>query len=307
MTKKHLLLALVLVVILVIARNRGPISLSSSSQEGSLLGGIMLQETSRGLDDIGYYDQKASAPSMIVADPMPTSPSAVPSPGDDIRLIKTGNLELVVSRVAESMDTIASIVKSKDGFIMDASQYESPEGTHFGSVTIRVPVVAFEETLAAVKSIASIVRTENISGVDVTEAYADLEARLRNARAQEEQYLTILRQARSVEDMLAVQRELGNIRAQIESMDAQRQVMEDQTDYSTIYANLSEEPTVVLQRKPFRPGDAAREAVQAVIVLVQRGILGSIWLAIFAAAAAPVILIGLGIRSLLLRRRSSRS
>jgi hypothetical protein len=48
---------------------------------------------------------------------------------------------------------------------------------------------------------------------DVTRQYVDEQAHLRNLRAQEAQYLTILKQAKTVKDTLDISEKLNAVRA----------------------------------------------------------------------------------------------
>ena len=96
------------------------------------------------------------------------------------------------------------------------------------------------------------------TGQDVTEQYTDLEAQLRNAKAQEEVYLEILKQAKTVEDILLVQDRLGNIRAVIEGLEGRIKYLENATSYSTITVSLQEEPVVRAPTKEFRLGASVR-------------------------------------------------
>lgn len=56
------------------------------------------------------------------------------------------------------------------------------------------------------------VNSEKTDAQDVTKQYVDLEARIRNLRAQEAQYLEIMRSAKKVQDMLDVSEKLSEVR-----------------------------------------------------------------------------------------------
>src|SRR4029079_8297694 len=137
--------------------------------------------------------------------------------------------------------------------VQNSSVSEREDGTHFGSITVRVPAEEFENTLNAIKDFANVVRTQSTTGQDVTEQYTDLQAQLRNAQAQETEYLNILKRAQTVEEILSVQNYLGSIRSTIESLQGRIQYLENVTSYSTITVGLSEEPTVHVPTKAFRP------------------------------------------------------
>ncbi len=201
----------------------------------------------------------------------------------DQRIIKTGSVSLIVNDVREASTRIITLAKGAGGFVQDSSVSEREDGTSFGNVTVRVPAAKFESSLTDIRALATLVQNESINGQDVTEQYSDLQAQIKNAKAQESQYLEILKQARSVEDILSVQRELGNIRSQIESLQGRIQYLENVTSYSTISVFLSEEPTFNIPTKEFRPVTIIKEAFQALGVLAQEMATFVIWFVVIGA------------------------
>jgi chromosome segregation ATPase len=68
----------------------------------------------------------------------------------------------------------------------------------------------------------------------VTEEYIDLEARLRTQKALEAQFLEIMKQAHKISDALEVQRQIAEVRADIERIEGRRRFLENQSALSTI-------------------------------------------------------------------------
>lgn len=198
----------------------------------------------------------------------------------DQKVIKTGYLDLEVSDVGETASGISALAAGLGGFTQESSVSEREDGTHYGNVTVRVPADQFEQTMSKIKELATAVRTESSQGQDVTEQYTDLEAQLRNAKAQEEEFLRVLAQAKSVDDILEVQSYLSSVRSTIESLEGRVQYLENRTSYSTISVELSEETAVRLPTKDFRPWSAVREAAQTLVAVLESLAVAAIWLAI---------------------------
>ncbi|HBR80864.1 MAG: hypothetical protein UX09_C0011G0007 [Candidatus Uhrbacteria bacterium GW2011_GWE2_45_35] len=210
----------------------------------------------------------------------------------DQKIIKTGYLDIVVEAVDESAVKITALVTGAGGYIQDSSLYEREDGTKWGSITVRVTTKEFEKTLIEIKKLATAVNTETASGQDVTEEYTDLEARLKNSKAQEAEYLEILKKAVTVEDILNVQNYLGQTRQEIESLQGRIKYLENLTSYSTISVSLSEEPTLKIPSKEFRPWSTVKEAGQALIALGQNLIIYAIWFAILGGGLLlPIVII----------------
>lgn len=227
----------------------------------------------------------------------------------DQKIIKTGYLELVIDSADEAAAKISALTTSKGGYTQDSSISEDPDGTRYGTMTVRVPADEFENTMTEIKKMAVTVSTESVSGQDVTEEYTDLEAQLKNAQAQEAEYLVILKKAESVEDILSVQSYLGEIRGQIETLQGRIKYLSNLTSYSTITVYLSEDPTISIPSKEFRPWSAIKEAAQAVVSILQGLVITAIWLVILGGGVLiPVAaIIWLGIRVVKKIRHHRRS
>ena len=78
---------------------------------------------------------------------------------------------------------------------------------------------------------------ESIDAQDVTKQYVDQQARLRNLRAQEQQYLGILRKAATVKDTLEVSDKLNEVRGAIEERQAEFEALSKQVE--TVAINIT--------------------------------------------------------------------
>ncbi len=240
-------------------------------------------------DESKSYDYDLAAPEEAALRDSYASiivpPSQEPTAGQtaaevDQKIIKTGYLDLTVDDVGETASKLSALATGKGGFVQESSVSERADGTHYGNVTVRVPSDQFETTMTEIKAYAASVTTESAQGQDVTEQFTDLEAQLRNAKAQEEEYLEILGQAETVEEILMVQSYLSSVRYTIESLEGRIQYLENRTSYSTISVAMSEEPTVRIPTKDFRFGATVSEAGQALVAILQNLAVAAIWLVV---------------------------
>jgi hypothetical protein len=75
---------------------------------------------------------------------------------------------------------------------------------------------------------------QQISTEDVTEAYLDLDARLRTQRALETRLVALVAEADSVAETIEVERELARVRGSVESLDAQTRSLAGRAAMATI-------------------------------------------------------------------------
>ena len=127
-----------------------------------------------------------------------------------------------------------------------------------------MPVRNFETAFAEMKKIASLVIRESTSGQDVTEQYVDLQAQLKNRRAEEQSFVRILDQARKIDDVLAITRELARVRGNIEQLEGRIKYLEAQTDMSTIAVNLTEDQNITIVDS-WRPWQIIKESFNVLV------------------------------------------
>lgn len=189
--------------------------------------------------------------------------------GDDERLIiRTKVLRLEVEKTNEAVDKVRELTGTHSGTISDLQvatdseesvyRNESGDGSALrGWITVRVPTDKYEDFVAAVAKLG-VVKFQSEAASDVTQEHVDMSARLENLRAQEVRLREFFEAAKDVKDMLAVETELGRVRGEIESLDAQVTYLERQAAMATITVELTEPRAVV------RPGGESWGFVDAV-------------------------------------------
>jgi hypothetical protein len=159
------------------------------------------------------------------------------------KIIRNATLTLEVEQPPGAMQRVASIAEARGGFVVtsDSRQQTAGKGSkpyEVITVELRVPAAQFDAALADIRAAGGSVTAQKITGKDVTEEYIDLEARLRTQRALEAQLLEIMKGAHEVSDAISVQRELANVRTEIERVEGRRRFLENQSSLSTISVTL---------------------------------------------------------------------
>ena len=210
-------------------------------------------------DRSGAYDADTEAPSADGADVSLTS-SAMPE-----RVIKTADLQLEVAdgRLGRTLREGREIAEAAGGFLLSTSI--DGVDRRRGEFVIRVPAERFEETLTALEELGTIAG-EHVRGEDVSQEFVDLEARLRNATAQEEVLFRLYDRSNSIADTIRVQRELEDVQLEIERLRGRLRYLEDRTDLSTISVSVTEAGVVTAEAGPFEKAWAtARKTFVAVV------------------------------------------
>ena len=153
------------------------------------------------------------------------------------KIIRNADLELESAAPEDAQQKITAIAESKGGFVVESQQRSSTSNVTTRdtvTMTVRIPAAKFNESLDEIRKVASRVVVETVKGQDVTEEFVDIEARLKAKKALEDQFLEIMKQGKTVQDALQVQRELANVRGEIEQIEGRKRFLENQTSLSTI-------------------------------------------------------------------------
>jgi hypothetical protein len=178
------------------------------------------------------------------------------------KIIRTAKLELRMRDVRRAVDDAQAAATALGGYVEKAEF--SDGGSEFLSaiVTVRVPQTKLELALAGFKQSSTRVERETIESRDVTREFVDTEARVRNFRAQEAQYLTILRRASTVRDTLEVSEKVSEVRGEIESMQGQLNYLSHEVEMSTITLGLRPHVTTRITALEWHPLVKARAAAR---------------------------------------------
>jgi molybdopterin converting factor small subunit len=162
----------------------------------------------------------------------------------DRMVIYNAYLTIVVDDVSVVMDQITDLAKNNGGFVVNSSIGED-QNRLYAYISFRVLSTKFDETLQALHNIATDVKSEQTTGQDVTEEYTDLASKLRNLEASEAQLLELMERAGTIEEILAVQKELVSTREQIEVTKGRMQYLEQSSDLALFTVTLEQSKLVV--------------------------------------------------------------
>ena len=207
-------------------------------------------------------------------------------------VIKTGIINMVVKDIRFSVNSIVQYAGDKGGWIVNSSLIEQKE-VPSGSVVIRVPAEIFDEAMAYFRGLAEKVTHESTQGQDVTEEYVDLQSRLRNLEATENQLLKIMERSGNITEILSVQRELTNTREQIERIKGQIQYLEQNAKMATITVNLalSEDLLPIPPSEKWRPVYVLKQAWRSVLISLRGISYFLIWILIYSIVWLPLTVI----------------
>ena len=195
------------------------------------------------------------------ASPQPASLAKEVQP--DRKLIRKVALELIVANVDAASTDLRRITANYRGTI-DKVQLQSASASSSGELQLRIPSDQLEAALAEFKKTAVKVAHEEISATDVTHDWADNDARLHNLKAEEQQYLEIMKRAGTIKETLEVTEKLSDVRGRIEQLQAEINLMQHDVAMSAVAIVLvpqSADPALLAEWHPFLSARSAASSM----------------------------------------------
>lgn len=224
------------------------------------------------------------------------------APRDDLKIVYTGSLQLVVDDLAAALAKAKVAVLATGGYI-GASQESNDGDRSVATITYRIPATRWEDAIDDLRGLATKVVAEQTQATEVGGQIVDLEARIRNLRASEVSLQEIAKGTGKVSDLLEVEAQLTQVRGQIEQLEGQRAQLQDQVAYGTLVTTFGLEVVQVQQQaQGWDPRSDVDGAFATLIGAGQTIVSGAIWFTIvWLPVLAIVLLIALVARWLFRR------
>lgn len=148
-------------------------------------------------------------------------------------VVSNAQMSVKVENAQKAQSEAQSIIVGYGGYVENSNSSQLEGQLPTATSVFRVPCTQFDAAIQRIRKLGSVL-TENIQADDVTLEYADINARLKVIRIEEQQYLDMLRGAKKTGEIMAIRDRLSQVRQQIESMDAQQKALMDQASLSTI-------------------------------------------------------------------------
>lgn len=157
----------------------------------------------------------------------------------DRKIIKTGFIEFQTASLSKARKQIDHAINKYNGYISN-EQETSYNDRIQQRIVVRVPADKFDSLVAdATKGIKKFDQ-KRIDAHDVTEEFLDITARLKIKKGTEQRYLQLLAKAKTVKDILAIEKQIESLRSDIESIEGRLKYLKSQIAYSTLTVTVYE-------------------------------------------------------------------
>ena len=177
----------------------------------------------------------ATMQSKVMASPNQTPQEINPAK----KVVKTGGIKFKSENIQSDYQQVLKLLPIYDAYVENENQSKSSYEITY-SMTIRVPAVAYDTLFSSIVSSTGKIERKYSNVEDVTERYYDLKSRIKNKEALELRYIDLLKKAKSITDILEIERNLNTVRTDIERLQGQFNYLSKQVSFSTIQLDFYE-------------------------------------------------------------------
>lgn len=166
-----------------------------------------------------------------------TTTSAAPHPPTQERMrVRHAYLSVDVRAIADAVASAVSATEQAGGYVEERSESERS-----AKLRLRVPSDKLDAAMSGLETLGDVTH-QQVSTDDVTEQYADIEARHKNRVVLRDRMRELLAKATDVKDILAIENELNRVQSDIDAMEARMRSLKGQADYASIRLTLTRKP-----------------------------------------------------------------
>ena len=160
----------------------------------------------------------------------------------DQSIIRTAYVSIRVEDVGAATRDVRSLVGRRHGIISAEDSQVTGDST-YSSMTASVPAAELDAFISDISSLGT-VESVSANAQDVTTQVVDLDARIEALQTSIDRMSQLLAQAEQIDDLLAIETQLSQRQAELDSLTAQRAWLGDQVAMSSVTITLA--PTTTL-------------------------------------------------------------
>jgi len=163
----------------------------------------------------------------------------LPASYADRSIISKASLTVRVKDVRAAARDAATRAVGAGGFVAGEQTQAQPDRPESASavLTLRIPAAHLEQELAQLAGFGQLI-TQDQSAEDVTTQVVDVAARLKSQQASVARIRALLSKANTIGEIVAIEAELSQREAEVESLAAQSKALADQTSLATVTATF---------------------------------------------------------------------
>jgi hypothetical protein len=176
----------------------------------------------------------------VMAAPPEATPSTAPAALTNRKLIRNATVDLEIASFDAAVQKITAFANEERGYVATTNSEKQENGKLRGQVVVKVLPENLDRFLQKIRGLGEL-KNQTLGTEDITKAYFDTDARLKNARVMEQRLVDMLKKkSEDINDLLQVEKEVGRVREQIEQMQGELKFWDSQVQFATVTISLAE-------------------------------------------------------------------
>lgn len=205
-------------------------SMSTVSAEASDVGQLAFNDSDQRSQEEGKLDESNDNSKQIPGEPKEETKT---------KIIKEGSIGISVEDFGKARVGLDALINTYKAYIADENERKNRYNIE-STIIIRMPSNNFDAFMKEVGDIGTKVNYKRINAKDVTRQYVDIQSRLKIKKEVRTKYESFLKNAKNVEEMLAIEREVRLLTEEIEAKEAELRYLSDKVNFSTITLHISQ-------------------------------------------------------------------
>jgi anti-sigma factor RsiW len=156
------------------------------------------------------------------------------------KLLRNATVELEIVSFDNAVQKITAFANEGHGYVATTDSEKQANGKLRGQVVVKILPEDLDRFLQEIRSLGEL-KNQTLGTEDVTKAYFDTDARLKNAHVMEQRLIDMLKtKTGKVSDLLQVEKELGRVGEEIEKMQGDLKYWDSQVQFATVTISLAE-------------------------------------------------------------------
>ena len=184
---------------------------------------------------------------IVTGSDIPSAEEVAPKPAEtpapevaNRKLIRNATVELEIVSFDDAVQKITALANEERGYVATTESQKQANGKLRGQVIVKVLPENLDRFLQKIHGLCEL-KNRTLGTEDVTKAYFDTDARLKNAHVMEQRLIDMLKtKTGKVSDLLQVEKELGRVREEIEKMQGELKYWDSQVQFATVTILLAE-------------------------------------------------------------------
>lgn len=198
------------------------------------------------------------------------------------KLIKTADLQLETKKFDKTITALENAVNRSGGYIESnhingsslEEKYNKNNSDQIASrnatYTLRIPTSRLNTFINNLYGIGNVI-SKTISTEDISNQYFDTETRVKSLKIQEERLLALLKKSGNLKDIIEIEKQLTDVRYEIETLTTTLKTYDSLINYSTINLSINEVAIMTDTTPPKTVGDRISAKFKQNIASISNG------------------------------------